>query len=121
MKKWLLKILVQAFNESNIIAAELSYYISEEVSFKNKLRSITDDIEFRVEKINNLDKSRELLIQKNSNNLSKDSLDKINQIEKEICINRNELEYLNFLRIKYQKRLENNNMSQKEFRENHLK
>ena len=34
MKKWLLKILVQAFNESNIIAAELSYYISEEVSFK---------------------------------------------------------------------------------------
>lgn len=120
MKKWLLKILVQAFNESNIIAAELSYYISEEVSFKNKLRSITDDIEFRVEKINNLDKSRELLIQKNSNNLSKDSL-KINQIEKEIYINRNELEYLNFLRIKYQKRLENNNMSQKEFRENHLK
>ena len=120
MKKWLLKILVQAFNESNIIAAELSYYISEEVYFKNKLRSITDDIEFRVEKINNLDKSRELLIQKNSNNLSKDSLDKI-QIEKEIYINRNELEYLNFLRIKYQKRLENNNMSQKEFRENHLK
>lgn len=120
MKKWLLKILVQAFNESNIIAAELSYYISEEVSFKNKLRSITDDIEFRVEKINNLDKSRELLIQKNSNNLSKVSLE-IKQIEKEIYINRNELEYLNFLRIKYQKRLENNNMSQKEFRENHLK
>lgn len=120
MKKWLLKILVQAFNESNIIAAELSYYISEEVSFKNKLRSITDDIEFRVEKINNLDKSRELLIQKNSNNLSKVSLE-IKQIEKEIYINRNELEYLNFLRIKYQKRLENNNMSQKEFRENLLK
>lgn len=120
MKKWLLKILVQAFNESNIIAAELSYYISEEVSFKNKLRSITDDIEFRLEKINNLDKSRELLIQKNSNNLSKLSLDII-KIEKEIYINRNELEYLNFLRIKYQKRLENNNMSQKEFRENHLK
>lgn len=120
MKKWLLKILVQAFNESNIIAAELSYYISEEVSFKNKLRSITDDIEFRVEKINNLDKSRELLIQKNSNNLSKDSLDKI-KIEKEIYINRNELEYLNFLRIKYQKRLDNNISALKEFRENHLK
>ena len=55
MKKWLLKILVQAFNESNIIATELSYYIYEEISFKNKLRSITDDIEFRLEKINNLD------------------------------------------------------------------
>ena len=79
------------------------------------------DYKYRLEKINNLDKSRELLIQKNSNNFSKDSLDKINQIEKEIHINRNELEYLNFLIIKYQKRLENNNMSQKEFRENHLK
>ena len=121
MKKCLLKILVQAFNESNIIAAELSYYISEEVSFKNKLRSIEDDIEFRTEKINNLDKARDLLFQKNSNSLSKDILDKINQIEKEIYINRNELEYLNFLRIKYLKRLENNNRSQKEFRENHLK
>ena len=70
MKKWLLKILVQAFNESNIITAELSYYISEEVYFKNKLRSITDDIEFRVEKINNLDNQIEL-INDNIKNLKK--------------------------------------------------
>ena len=121
MKKWLLKILVQAFNESNIIAAELSYYISEEVSFKNKLRSIIDDIEYRTEKINNLNKSRDLLFKKNLDSLTQEISDKISQIEKEIYINRNELEYLNFLNNKYQKRLENNNMSQKEFRENHLK
>ena len=65
-----------------------------------------------------------ILLLKKENIINKEIsylFDFINQIEKEIYINRNELEYLNFLRIKYQKRLENNNMSQKEFRENHLK